>query len=143
MELDQQSRKNSELVDTERLLFDDGDRQIVLVDGDQIALDEWVIDVWMRESVYCDTEHPKSDGSWLQLPADMLLKILDQDRATLHPRLLEMLKGLAPDAAQSLADFLESPELTKRAGDSIANKIDFILATCSQQFQRVGTELEG
>jgi len=128
---------------TERVLFQDGDREIVLIDEDQIAYDQFAVDAWFRESVYCDTDHPKSDGRFLEVPGEMLLKILDQDRATPPPRLLETLKGLAPDAAQSFADFLESPELTERAGDSIANKIDFILATCSQQFQRVGTELEG
>jgi hypothetical protein len=131
------------IMNTERVLFQDSDREIVLIDEDQIALDEFVIDRWMRESVYCDTDHPKSDGRFLEVPGEMLLKILEQDRATPLSRFVETLKGLAPDVAQSFADFLESPELTKRAGDGIANKIDFILATCSQQFQRVGAEPEG
>ena len=72
----------------------------------------------------------------------MLLKILDQDRATLHPRLLEMLKGLAPDVAQSFTELLESPELAERAGEGIDSRINFILTTCAQRLQRVEAEPE-
>jgi hypothetical protein len=53
----------------------------------------------------------------------MLLKSLDQDRATPPPRFLEILKGLAPDVAQSFTELLESPELVERAGEGIDSRI--------------------
>ena len=128
---------------TERVLFQDSDREIVLIDEGQIALDEFVIDTWVRESVYCDTDHPKSDGRWLEVPGHMLARILDHNRSASLPRCLEVLKGLAPDVAQSFTDLLASPELAKRAGDGIDSRINFILTTCAQQFKQVEAAPEG
>ena len=68
-------------MDTERVLFEDGERRIVLINEDQIAYDQFVTDAWYRESVYCDTDHPESDGRFLEVPGDMLVKILERNRA--------------------------------------------------------------
>ncbi len=80
MGLDQQSRKEGKIMDTERVLYEDGERRIVLINEDQIAYDQLVDDMWFRDSAYCDTFHPDSDGRFLAMPGDMLVKILDQNR---------------------------------------------------------------
>ena len=66
----------------------------------------------------------------------------DAELAPPLQRVLETLKGLTPDAARHLAEFLESVDLAKRAGDGIDNKVDLIIATCTLEFQREEAELE-
>ena len=68
--------------------------------------------------------------------------VQDAELAAPLQRILESLKNLTPDAARHLADFLESVDLTKRAGDGIDNKIDLIISTCMLEFQREEAELE-
>jgi len=68
--------------------------------------------------------------------------IHDAELAAPLQRILEILKGLTPDAARHLAEFLESVDLGKRAGDGIDNKLDLIIATCTLEFQREEAELE-
>ena len=130
-------------MDTERVLFEDGERRIVLINEEQICYEQLADGFWIGEPAYCDSWHPKSDGTFFELPGDLLVKILDDNRSASLPRCLEVLKGLAPDVAQSFADLLASPELAKRDDDGIDSKIDFIVTTCAQQFQSVGAEPEG
>jgi len=68
--------------------------------------------------------------------------VQDAELAAPLQRVLESLKNLTPDAARHLAEFLESVDMTKRAGDGIDNKIDLILSTCTLAFQREDAELD-
>jgi len=68
--------------------------------------------------------------------------VQDAELAAPLQRIMEMLKGLTPDAARHLAEFLESVDLTKRAGDGIDNKLDLIISMCNLEFQREEAELE-
>ncbi len=57
-------------------------------------------------------------------------------------RIAENFRHVTEDAARAFADFVESVDIAKRAGDCIDNKIDLIMSTCMNDWQIEETEME-